>query len=76
MTRRFLAPAKILLGCVPAKGRTVERIEVPLVATEPLREPGIAPWCAPGPRPRHAASVEALLGSTRAFVTALTGALF
>ena len=56
MTWRFLAPAETLLGCVPAKGRTVERIGVPLVATEPLREPGIAPRCAPGPRPRHAAS--------------------
>ena len=38
-------------------------------APEPLRERRMAPPCAPGPRPRHAASAEALLGGTRAFFT-------
>jgi len=40
---------------------------VPSAATEPLRDRAVARSCAPGPRPRHAASVEALLGGTRAF---------
>jgi len=66
-TSRFVAPAEILLGCSLAKGCTVERIEVPFAAPESLRERKIAPPCAPGPRLRHAASVEALLGRTRAF---------
>jgi len=56
MTWRLLAPAEILLGCNLAKGHTVERIEVPSVAMEPLRERRIAPSCAPGSRLRHAAS--------------------
>jgi hypothetical protein len=43
---------------------------VPSAAPEPLRERGIAPSCAPGPLFRHAASEEALLGKTRAFVSA------
>ena len=37
-----------------------------LPISEPLRDRGIAPTCAPGPAPPHAASVEALLGSARA----------
>jgi len=42
---------------------------MPSTATKPLREREIAPPRAPGPLPRHAASVEALLGGMRAFVT-------
>jgi hypothetical protein len=61
-TAGLVAPAEIPLGCLPAKGDTVERIRVPSAATEPLRERGIAPSCAPGPRPRHATSLEVLLG--------------
>jgi hypothetical protein len=68
--RAFVAPAETHLGCRPAKGGTVGRIEVPSAAMEPLRERGIAPSRAPGPRPRHAASEEALLESSRAFRTA------
>jgi len=63
----LIAPAETLLGCSLAKGCTVERVEVPSAAPEPLRERRIAPPCAPGPRPRHSASEEALLGGTRAF---------
>jgi len=51
------------------KGCTVERIEVPSAATKPLRERRIAPACAPGPHPLHAASEEALLVGMRAFLT-------
>jgi len=47
--RRLVAPAEILLGCRLAKGDTVERIGVPSIATEPLREREIALPCAPGP---------------------------
>jgi hypothetical protein len=65
----FIAPAETLLGCSLAKGCAVERVEVPSAAPEPLRERRIAPPCAPGPRPRHAASAEALLEGTRAFST-------
>jgi hypothetical protein len=60
---------------------TAPRREIPsegsrclLSATKPLRERGIAPPCAPGPRPRHAASVEALLEGSRAFLCRLCGA--
>jgi len=67
-TARLVAPAEVPLGCLPAKGDTVERTRVPSAATEPLRDRGIATSCAPGPRPRHAASVEALLwGLARLF---------
>jgi len=67
-TARLVAPAEVPLGCLPAKGDTVERTRVPSAATEPLRDRGIAPSCAPRPRPRHAASVEALLwGLARLF---------
>jgi hypothetical protein len=63
----LIGPAETLLGCSLAKGCTVERVEVPSAAPESLRERRIAPPCAPGPRPRHSASEEALLGGTRAF---------
>jgi len=62
-------PAETSLGRLPAKGDAVEEIGVPSAALEPLRERRIAPPCAPGPRPRHAASAEALLEGTRAFST-------
>jgi len=55
-TRRHTGPAEIPFGCHLAKGGTVERIEVPSVATEPLRERRIAPSRAPGSGPLHAAS--------------------
>jgi hypothetical protein len=67
---RLVGPAEIPLGCHPAKGSTVEEIEVPFAALEPLRERGIAPPCAPGSELCHAASEEALLGSSRAFFAA------
>jgi len=64
---RLVAPAETHLGCRPAKGDTVGRVEVPSTVPEPLRNRRIAPPCAPGPPLRHAASAEALLGSSRAF---------
>jgi len=67
----LVAPAETLLGCNLAKGCAVERVGVPSAAPESLRERRIAPPCAPEPCPRHAASVEALLGGTRAFVCPL-----
>jgi len=57
---RLFVLAEIPLGCRPAKSDTVERIRVPSDATEPLRERRIAPSCAPGPRPPHAAFVEGI----------------
>jgi len=44
---QLVAPAEIPLGCRPAKGDTVEEIEVLFAALEPLRERRIAPPCAP-----------------------------
>jgi len=74
--RRFVAPAEAPLGCHPAKDDTVEGTEVPSAAPEPLRDRGIAPPCAPGPSPRHAASWGGIArGRTRLFVP-LAGALF
>jgi len=67
---RCTDPAETHLGCSLAKGNTVGRIEVPSTGTESLRDRRMTPPCAPGPRPRHAASVEALLGGSRAFITA------
>jgi hypothetical protein len=64
---RLLAPAETYLGRRPAKGNAVGKIEVPSTATKSLRDRRIAPPCTPGPRPRHAASVEALLEGSRAF---------
>jgi len=66
---RLVAPAKTHLGCRPAKGDTVGRVEVPSTVSEPLRDRRITPPCAPGPPLRHAASAEALLWSSRAFFT-------
>jgi hypothetical protein len=52
-----------------AKGDFVGRIEVPSVAKEPKTRCQLALAHAPGPVPSHAASEEALLENTRAFVT-------
>jgi len=45
-----------LSDAAPRRATPSERIEVPSAAPEPLRERRMAPPCAPGPRPRHAAS--------------------